>query len=177
MDNPVPPDGASYALVHGKQADPRRRLVRRCQRQSDKRFQQVGIHRDVSVGGVLGKGEIGLGVAVEYALSWGLPSIEDRITELTDHLRERLVSVDGVRVHDQGSRRCGIVTFTLDHVPASQVQQLLSDRGTNVSVSIAEYARLDLPKRGLTEIVRASVHYYNTHDELDRLVNALATAR
>jgi cysteine desulfurase/selenocysteine lyase len=36
-----------------------------------------------------------------------------------------------------------------------------------------DYARLDLPHRGLPDVVRASVHYYNSEDELDRLVDAL----
>jgi selenocysteine lyase/cysteine desulfurase len=43
----------------------------------------------------------------------------------------------------------------------------------NTSVSPASSARLDLPHRGLPDLVRASVHYYNTDDELDRLVTAL----
>jgi cysteine desulfurase/selenocysteine lyase len=43
-------------------------------------------------------------------------------------------------------------------------------------VSLVDYARLDLPTRGLPDLVRASVHYYNTDDELDQLTNALAKA-
>ena len=42
-----------------------------------------------------------------------------------------------------------------------------------MSVSLVDYARLDLPDRGLPDLVRASVHYYNTDDELDRLISAL----
>lgn len=117
--------------------------------------------------------KIGLGVAVDYTLSWGLDAIETRITGLAEGLRERLPAVPGVRVHDQGRRRCGIVTFTLDGVPAQQVQRHLADSGVNTSVSYASSARWDLSRRGLPELVRASVHYYNTEDELDRLVNAL----
>jgi selenocysteine lyase/cysteine desulfurase len=110
---------------------------------------------------------------VDYALSWGLEAIEARVTGLAGRLRERLTDLDGVHVHDQGRRRCGIVTFTIDGVPAEHVQQRLSDHGVNVSVSLVDYARLDLSHRGLTDLVRASVHYYNTDDELDQLVNAL----
>jgi selenocysteine lyase/cysteine desulfurase len=43
----------------------------------------------------------------------------------------------------------------------------------NVSVSRASSARFDLPERGLPEVVRASVHYYNTDEELGRLIDAL----
>lgn len=119
--------------------------------------------------------KIGLGVAIDYALAWGLPAIELRVTELAEQLRERLVGVPGVRVHDQGRRRCGIVTFTVDGVPAQTVQEALARHGVNVSVSLVDYARLDLSARGLPDLVRASVHYYNTGEELDALISALPT--
>lgn len=118
-------------------------------------------------------GKIGLGTAVEYALSWGLEAIEARVTALAESLRERLRVIDGITVHDQGLRRCGIVTFTVDGVPAQEVQSRLAAQGVNTSVSLAEYARFDLPHRGLPDLARASVHYYNTDAELDRLIGAL----
>jgi cysteine desulfurase / selenocysteine lyase len=121
--------------------------------------------------------KIGLGVAVEYALSWGLDAIEQRVSALAEDLRRRLGAVPGVQVHDQGQRRCGIVTFTVDGVPAQEVQARLSGSGVNTSVSLVDYARLDLPERGLPDLVRASVHYYNDEQELDRLVAALPAAQ
>ena len=117
--------------------------------------------------------KIGLGVAVEYALSWGLEAIEARITFLADLLRERLAATDGVRVHDLGQRRCAIVTFTVDGVAAEDVQRHLAGQGVNTSVSSQQSAQFDLPRRGLPSLVRASVHYYNTEAEIDRLVGAL----
>lgn len=121
-------------------------------------------------------GKIGLGVAVDYALSWGLDAIEARVTALAEGLRARLQALDGVHVHDQGQRRCGIVTFTVEGVCAHDVQRRLAACRVNTSVSPASSARLDLPHRGLSELVRASVHYYNTDEELDRLVTALPRA-
>ncbi len=118
-------------------------------------------------------GKIGLGVAVDYALGWGLEAIEARVTTLAAALRSRLTDLPGVRVHDQGQRRCGIVTFTVDGVAAEDVQRALSRRRVNTSVSLVEYARLDLSARGLPDLVRASVHYYNNDDDLGRLIDAL----
>jgi selenocysteine lyase/cysteine desulfurase len=78
-----------------------------------------------------------------------------------------------VHVQDQGERKCGIVTFSIDGVSAQEVQRRLRQQGVNVSVSLVDYARLDLPARGLPDVVRASVHYYNTEEELIRAVDAL----
>src|ERR1700749_427248 len=74
-------------------------------------------------------GKAGLGAAVSYALSWGIGAIEARVTALADGLRSRLAAADGVRVHDQGLRRCGIVTFSVDGVPSSEVQRQLAANG------------------------------------------------
>jgi selenocysteine lyase/cysteine desulfurase len=120
--------------------------------------------------------KIGLGVAIDYALSWGVDAIEARISALADGLRERLQRRPGVQVHDQGQRRCAIVSFTVAGQPATDIQRALSGRGINTSVSLLENTHLDLPCRGLPDLVRASVHYYNTDDELDQLVTALPKA-
>lgn len=122
-------------------------------------------------------GRIGLGVAVDYALSWGLDAIETRVTALADALRGRLKSVEGVRVHDQGKRRCGLVTFTVAGVGAQEVHKQLRGRSVNTSVSLADYARFDLPQRGVRDLVRASAHYYNDEQEIDQLIDALPAPR
>jgi cysteine desulfurase/selenocysteine lyase len=122
-------------------------------------------------------GKVGLGVAADAALGLGLAAIEQRVTGLAATLRERLGSRPGVRVHDRGRRLCGIVTFTVDGHDPHAVADGLRAQGINVSVSLADQARWDLEPRGLDAVVRASVHYYNTPEELDRLCAALPRAR
>jgi selenocysteine lyase/cysteine desulfurase len=118
-------------------------------------------------------GKIGLGVAVSAAVDLGLNAIEQRITGLAEDLRQQLRALPGVSVHDQGQRQCGIVTFTIAGHDPHRVADELRDQRINVSVSTADSARWDLDQRGLDAVVRASVHYYNTHDELHRLCDAL----
>ena len=115
-------------------------------------------------------GQIGLGVAVDYALSWGIEAIEQRVVGLAERLRSALSELPGVTVHDLGRRRCGIVTFAVAGHEADEVAERLRTDEVNVSVSRASSARFDLPSRGIETLVRASVHYYNTESELDRLV-------
>ncbi len=125
-------------------------------------------------------GRIGLGAAVDHALSWGLDAIEARTAALAAGLRARLVDIPGVTVQDLGARLCAITTFTVEGIEPSHVAARLRDLGVNVSVATATSAQLDLPHRGLDAVVRASVHYVTTDDELDRfaqLVGDLTVAR
>ncbi|WP_030776069.1 aminotransferase class V-fold PLP-dependent enzyme [Streptomyces sp. NRRL F-2664] len=118
-------------------------------------------------------GKIGLGTAVDYALGLGLDAIEERVTHLAATLRASLRTLPGVRVHDRGARQCGIVTFTVEGHDSQDIARALQTQGINVSVSIADYARWDFEPRSLTSVVRASVHYYNTDNEIDQLIDAL----
>jgi selenocysteine lyase/cysteine desulfurase len=118
-------------------------------------------------------GQIGLGVAVDYALGWGLSAIRDRVVRLADALRARLRTVPGITVHDQGIERCGIVTFAAAGREPEAVRRALASAGIHVTTSTPFGTRLDMEARGLTGLVRASVHYYNTEAELRRLEDAL----
>jgi selenocysteine lyase/cysteine desulfurase len=118
-------------------------------------------------------GRIGLGVAVDHALGWGIEAIAARNAVLADGLRHRLEEIPGVTVHDRGQRRCAITTFTVAGVESEVVRARLRAEGVNVSVSVASSAQLDLPHRGLADLVRASVHYITTEDELDRFAGLL----
>jgi cysteine desulfurase / selenocysteine lyase len=118
--------------------------------------------------------KLGLGAAVDYALGWGLEPVAERVGGLADTLRRGLAEIEGVSVHDLGRTKCGIVTFAVAAAPADVVAATLSDHGINVSVAPVAYGRISLGERGLDALVRASVHYYNTDDELDRLLGVVA---
>ena len=79
-------------------------------------------------------------------------------------------------MRDRGVEKCGIVTFTVEGVAAQAIVARLSAAGINVSLTPASNSRLDLGGRGLEAVVRSSVHYYNTDDELERLVDVVAEA-
>jgi cysteine desulfurase/selenocysteine lyase len=120
--------------------------------------------------------KLGLGVAVDYALEWGLESIAERVQVLAASLRLQLDAQPGVEVRDRGVERCGIVTFTVEGTAAQDVVARLAAAGINVSLTPATYSRLDLGGRGIEAVIRASAHYYNTEEELSRLVAVVAAA-
>jgi cysteine desulfurase/selenocysteine lyase len=116
---------------------------------------------------------LGLAAAVDYLLALGIEAVEARITLLAERLRGLLAELPHIDLHDKGARRCGLVSFTDRNRPAEEVAADLRAQAINVSVSGPESARYDFDQRRLGTIVRASVHCYNTDDELDRLVGAL----
>lgn len=118
-------------------------------------------------------GRIGLGVAVDHALEWGIEAIAERASALADGLRARLTELPGVTVRDRGERLCAITTFTVEGVTPTQVQAALRAQAVNVSVASATSAQLDLSARALPAVVRASVHYVTIDDELDRFAAAV----
>lgn len=118
-------------------------------------------------------GKVGLTTALEYAMGWGLDSIYARVQELANSLRACLRDIPGVTVTDIGTEQCGIVTFMVAGHPASEVQQTLSRQAINVTTSSTSSTRFDMEARGLTLIVRASVHYYNDEAEVERFCAAI----
>ncbi len=127
-------------------------------------------------------GKLGLGAAVDYALALDMDAASARTVRLGELLREQLQTVPGLRVHDKGAPsgaggsggRGGIVTFDVSGFDSDALKQALSDRSINTTSSGAARAHFDLGARNLPTLIRASVHYYNTEDEIDAFVAAVA---
>ena len=117
--------------------------------------------------------QLGLGAAARYALDRTLIDIESRVTFLAAGLRGMLADIPGVTVHDRGERLCGIVTFTVDGFTAEEVRVTLREHHINTWIVGAHMARRTFPAHNITEVTRASVHYYNTEDELARACDVI----
>ncbi|WP_072388880.1 aminotransferase class V-fold PLP-dependent enzyme [Hyphomicrobium sp. CS1BSMeth3] len=117
---------------------------------------------------------LGLGVAIEYALSIGMDPIMARCRMLADLMRDELARIPGVTIHDIGAERAAIVTFTVAGFDASEVHARMKTQGINVTTSQPSSTLLDATARSLPLIVRASPHYYNSEDEVLRLARAVA---
>ena len=117
---------------------------------------------------------VGFGVALRECNDIGIHTIEKRILDLAEYLRNKLEQdVPGLVLRDKGTRLCGIVSFTVQGVSADALYALLQSEEVSVSVSRITSSRLDFEKRHLEQVVRASVHVYNEAVELDRFVSIL----
>ncbi len=117
-------------------------------------------------------GLLGLGVAVDYQLRLGIDRTWARIGQLAARLRRGLAAIRNVTVTDPGEVLCGICTFTVVGLPPADLKESLAamDPRINVTVSGRSSTLLDMESRGLTAVVRPSVHYYNSECEIDRFL-------
>lgn len=129
-------------------------------------------------------GKLGLGEAVNYALEEvGLDVIETKCCSLGDMLRARLRQIKGVKVyHDNevsnnSHKQCGIVVFSVANIQPAKVKELLLNSnngkdskrmmGFEVSVVPATSTPADSGKTCTTDLVRASLSYFNRDTEID----------
>jgi selenocysteine lyase/cysteine desulfurase len=77
-------------------------------------------------------------------------------------------------VHDTAPRRCAIVTFSVAGMAPGDVVAAAERARIRINESTATWAALDMAAKGLARVVRASPHYFNTEDEVDRQVDLVA---
>ena len=118
-------------------------------------------------------GQIGLGRAAEYANALGMTHIAARIQSLAEKLVTGLQSLQGFQVHELNEPRSGIVTFSKTGTAAGALQKRLSQQGINTSTSKKANARLDLDRETQGDVIRASLHYYNTSSEIERFIQVI----
>jgi selenocysteine lyase/cysteine desulfurase len=117
---------------------------------------------------------LGMGAAAEYALGVGIEAARARSWALAAYARERLAAIEGVRVLDRGPELCAIATAELGGRPAEEVKLALRARRINTSSPDRDDAVIDMDEKGAASALRVSPHYYNTADEIDAAVAALA---
>ena len=120
---------------------------------------------------------LGFSEAIRYLLDLGIENTWNRIVELSTYAREQLNSIPEVTVHDPGTNKCGIVTFNKKDIDPLTVQKYLMEKKINTSATLTFSSMTDLHHRGLENgAVRASIHYFNTREEIDALVEAIKEA-
>jgi cysteine desulfurase/selenocysteine lyase len=121
-------------------------------------------------------GAIGLGAAVDYLESLGLERIAAAEHELLLYANQRLATIPGLRFVGTAPDKAAVVSFTLDKVHPHDVGTILDHEG--VAIRTGHHCAMPLMEfYGLPATARASFAFYNTRAEVDRLVDALHTAR
>jgi selenocysteine lyase/cysteine desulfurase len=119
---------------------------------------------------------LGLGEAARYALAVGVERGGRRARDLAARLRGKLSELRGIRVLDRGNELAAIVTIEVAGWEASELSRVLRTCGINTSASLRAYAVIDMDEKRAASALRLSPHYYNTEDEIDRVVEQLKTS-
>ncbi|MEI7613513.1 MAG: aminotransferase class V-fold PLP-dependent enzyme [Betaproteobacteria bacterium] len=114
-----------------------------------------------------------LTTAIRYAMSVGVENIYQRNQYLGKTARLALKEVPGVEIYDLTHGVMGTVPLNVHGVPAETAVMKLAERGIIACVAYEENALLALRKIGQCELIRISLHYYNTEEDIDCLAMAL----
>jgi cysteine desulfurase/selenocysteine lyase len=121
-------------------------------------------------------GFAGLGVAVDYLAALGMANVEAREQALLAHFNEELAKVEGLRIFGTAPGKAAVVSFLLDGAHAHDLATLLDLEGVAIR-SGQHCAHPLLQWFGVAATCRASLAFYNTHDEVDAFVAALRKVR
>jgi len=121
-------------------------------------------------------GFIGLGVAVDYLEELGREHIEAREQELLAHFTEELQRVEGLRIFGTAPNKAAVVSFQIEGAHAHDLATLLDLQGVAVR-SGQHCAHPLLQYYGVAATCRASLAFYNTHEEIESFMAALKKVR
>jgi cysteine desulfurase/selenocysteine lyase len=121
---------------------------------------------------------VALAAAANYLTETGLDRVHRWESELGQRMVAGLESIPGIRVLGPaaGQERIGLAAFDVDGVHAHDVGQFLDSRG--IAVRVGHHCAQPLHRRlGLTATTRASAYLYNTTDDVDVFLEAVAGVR
>jgi cysteine desulfurase/selenocysteine lyase len=116
---------------------------------------------------------LGLKEAIIYANSIGLDNIWNYNQDILSHLRNQLIEVSGIKILDQGSKLSSILTFQIESKDKHHIINTLENNKVFFSVASRDTALIDFDKKRTDWAIRLAPHYFNTHGEIDQLVDII----
>jgi cysteine desulfurase / selenocysteine lyase len=121
-------------------------------------------------------GFVGLGAAIDYIEQLGRERIVAHERELLEHATRALRSVPGLRLFGEADRKAAVISFLIEGAHAHDLATLLDHEG--IAVRSGHHCAHPLMRfYGVPATVRASLSLYNTHEEIDRFVEAIGRVR
>lgn len=115
---------------------------------------------------------IGMGVALNFVNRIGKEAIRAHEDKLLAYAHEQLEAIEGVTIIGKAENKVSVVSFIVEGIHHFDVGQLLDARG--IAVRTGHHCTQPLMDRyGIEGTIRASFSFYNTLEEIDRLVEGL----
>jgi cysteine desulfurase / selenocysteine lyase len=121
-------------------------------------------------------GAVGLRAAIEYLDKLGLDTIAAYEHELLSYATDRVSALPGVRLIGTARQKAGVLSFVMDGVHPHDIGTILDQEG--IAIRTGHHCAQPVMKRfGVDATARASVSFYNTKEEIDRLVGGIEKVR
>ena len=115
---------------------------------------------------------VGLGAAIDYVNKVGIENIARYEHELLVYGMAQLGAIPGVRLIGTAADKASVMSFVLDGYTTEEVGHALNDEG--IAVRTGHHCAQPILRRfGVETTVRPSLAFYNTFDEIDRLVSVV----
>ena len=120
-------------------------------------------------------GAIGLAAAIDYLEAIGRPAIAEHDAQLTTYAIERFAELPGMRILGPAGERGAILGFVMDAAHPHDLTTFADQRG--LALRGGHHCNQPLMRRfGLPGTTRASFYFYNTREEIDRMIDILRDA-
>jgi cysteine desulfurase/selenocysteine lyase len=121
---------------------------------------------------------VGLGAAIDFIRAIGIDDIRAHERELVAYALERLADVPGITIHGprDADQRGAVVSFALDHAHPHDVAEILGREGVCVRAG-HHCAQVLMARLGVAATSRASFAIHNTRDDVDALIDGLASVQ
>ena len=116
---------------------------------------------------------IGLGAAIDYLNKVGMKNIERHEKSIVNHAYEKLNEMKEIEIYGPSAeKRSGLVAFNVKGVHAHDTSQILDGEG--IAIRAGHHCAMPLHSLlGIAASARASFYFYNTKEEVDKLVEGL----
>ncbi len=119
---------------------------------------------------------VGLAAALDYLTEAGIEAVSAHERNLGTYAAQRLASVDGLKIFGTAPDKTSVISFTMDCAHPHDIGTVIDRAG--VCIRAGHHCAQPLMERFDTAaMARASFGMYNTHAEIDTLVDALSTVR
>ena len=119
---------------------------------------------------------VGLGATLDYVSAWDWGALVAYEQELVAEATRKLAEVPGLRILGEGADRVSVLSFVLEGIHPHDAGTVLDTLG--IAVRAGHHCAQPLMRRfGVTATIRASFGAYNTHAEVEALIDGLAQVR
>lgn len=121
-------------------------------------------------------GGIAFGVAIDYLNRIGFEEIEAYEKSLLEYATQKLLAIDGLRIYGTGKEKVSVISFNIEGIHPYDIGTIIDKLGIAVRTG-HHCAQPIMEFYKIPGTVRASFAFYNTKEEVSRLVDALKKAK